>query len=153
MVQPILEDALKDPDINRSAIGGAGIAGILLFIPPRTHEMMTQLMAYMQRPDLTDRDRLGLIQCMSPGIDRGAITDSGVLNVLVSYLDRPDDLVKAAALALIEKGGPVAKDAARSRVARMASDPKESPEVRQSAAAVLKDKSPFVPGGAQSKPQ
>jgi|GEM_PF-3792314 len=53
-VWPILEAALKDPEINNKTGPGPAIAIILLRMGPHGDEVTKHIVQYMRRPDLTD---------------------------------------------------------------------------------------------------
>lgn len=146
-VKEILEDALQDPAINKSAVGGAGVATFLLWTGRDHDETTAHVVEYMQRPELTDTQMVNVIR----GITQTGYMTPGLINELIRNLDRKDDLVKASALALIEKGGAPAREAAQSRLQRMANDPKESAAIRQSATSILIRKATPISSAPQSQ--
>lgn len=74
------------------------------------------------------------------GIDSSPFIPRAITVELVHDLERPNVNVKSRALIGIAHSDPTAKDAARSRVQKMAADPGETAHVRQLAAETIMGK-------------
>ncbi len=131
---PILEAALKHPEVNNATSVGPGIALALFKIAPTNKQAVNDIVQYMRRPDLTDNQLIRTIV----GMDSGPVLPDALTAQLVRCLDRPNEYVKIRALVGISRrSSPPGKDAARTRIQEMANDPRETAHVRRLAAEAL----------------
>jgi hypothetical protein len=135
-VVPILEAALKLPEVNNSTGVGPGIAGILLQAAPPDEESTKDIVEYMRRPDLTESQLVATIM----GINNSPVIPDSITAELVRCLDRPNDRIKIRALMGIAGSSQSAKDTARVRIQKMAKDPGETAHVRRIATEALEGK-------------
>lgn len=133
VVAPILEAALKQPEVNNATSVGPGIAVILLRMVPHDDEATQDIVEYMRRADLTDNQLISTIV----GIESSPVKPDSLIGEVVRCLDRPDEHVKIRALMTIYQSSPSAREAARTRIQKMANDPNETARIGRLAAEVL----------------
>jgi hypothetical protein len=133
VVWPILEAALKAPEVNNATGLGPGIAITLLRTGPHGDDVTEHVAQYMRRSDLTDNQLLATII----GINNSPIIPDALTTELVRCLDRPNEHIKSRALVGIARSSPSAMGAIRMRVQKMANDPRETPHIRRIAAEAL----------------
>jgi hypothetical protein len=101
---------------------------------PHDDDVTARVVQYMRRPDLTDKQLIDTII----GINSSPVIPDALTAELVRCLDRPNEHIKSRALVGIARSSPSAKDAAQTRVQKMANDPRETEHIRRLAAEALK---------------
>ncbi len=132
-VWPILEAALKNPEINNKTGPGPAIAIILLRMGPHGDDVTEHVAQYMRRSDLTDNELLDTII----GINSSPVIPYALTAELVRCLDRHNEHIKSRALVGIARSSPAARATARARVEKIVSDRRETAHIRRIAAEAL----------------
>lgn len=125
---PILEAALRAPEVNNPSGIGPGIVAMLLRINV-TPEITDSVTQYMRRPDLNDQQMLDVII----GIDNSPVVPDALSPALVRALDRASENVKMQAMTGIVRTSKRAQEAARPRLQAMGIDPRETENIRKAA--------------------
>jgi hypothetical protein len=140
-----LKEVLKRPQTQQEVVL-IGMIGPLLTYGSKDPDALKSVLAFLHRDDLTRGTRSSLVHEL--GVEPGLPKE--VTQYLIERLDDPDPWVRAAAVAAFADSTnqfyttdfhTLAKD----RVARMANDPLEHPEVREKAKQAIAGKTALDP--------
>jgi len=120
-----METALERPQTQQNAC--VNIITPLLLYGPREPGAVQAVLDFIERPDLILSTRLNLVHSLG---SQGGLPEE-VNKALVRVLDDPDPRVRAQAVVDFADSTTEYHALARDRVAQMANDPQENPQVRE----------------------
>jgi hypothetical protein len=124
--------AIKAPDANSPAGRGPAYATILSHYP-QDRDLKTDVLVYMQRPDLTGEKLLNFLT----GFGGNSVMPDAVVEQLTHYLNDPQPEVRLAALRDISTGGFAQRARLRPILQRLVDDPAQSDALRTLAVETL----------------